>query len=711
MLDQQWLTEAALALIPGAPLVVLGLFLAIPRQGRSGTIFGWFLLSWGAQVINVNASFFVNTEVAARSSFTISLALWALTWFLLAAFAATLNGGRMARVLAMAGSIPLLGCLGVLAVAPHRLVTTVSGQGWVTGQLENLANWLVFTPTILLSYAVLALLYREYHRMPFGQARHRLRGIVLGLSLYLSFYAGYQFVSWPPLRGTYTIGILVFAAMAYHAAVRPAAPAGVDRGLVAALILPALFGFLEALWLRDLGLWHTLGWWRLAGAIMVAYTLARYQFFDLELKASRAAVPALAAMTLLTGVVAAAILAARGDAALAAIPLGGGLALGSLAIMGRQKIAVMVVPGLREEQAYLFQRRLEVYRQNLEDAIRAKTGTNDGELRRLRRSLGLSDQDHLLLEFLVRQSLGRSAAHRSVAFPHAEPGAILLERYRVERPLGEGAHGRAYLAHDEKLERDVVIKAVATAAVGGRAAKLLAREARIAGSIRHDNIIAVHDVESGPDEAYLIMEFADAGNLHSLLRRRGRLSLAEATGLLDQILAGLGAAHAAGVVHRDIKPENILLTRAGTVKLADFGVARESRPDATGLEGAALGTLLYMSPEQVRGRNVDARSDLYAAAVVFHLALTGRHYLPIAGQDDFAVRSMILEQEPTLNVHQLPDWVEGMLRRSLAKDPSDRFPDAQAMRQAIGSLSGGVVASGDSLPWAMPDKQPTSRIG
>ncbi len=722
LVDERWLIEAGLALAPGIPITVLGvLLLAVPRRRAIHTTFGLFAVAWGIQVIVVNAGFFVNTEAAARGTFTASIILWSLTWFLLALFVAVVTQSGAARALAAAGSLPLMACLIVLVAAPEQLVSTAAGDGWVAGLLMPLAYDLVFTPTILLSYAAFALLYRAYQSLPLGQPRQRLRGIVIGLGLYLSFQAGYQFVGATSLRPAYAAGILLFAALAAHAAARPARPGGVDGPVAAALLVPALFGFAEALWLRDaLGIPHTLGLWRMAAAAALAYTLARYQFFDLELRASRVAGPALAGIAALAGVTAAVILAARGDALLAALPLGGGAALGSLALVGRRQLAVMLVPGLRDAETYLFQRRLEVYRDSLEAALRSEDGPAAPELQRLRRSLGISERDHALLEFLVRQSLGvgSSLASRAPSSKtHAQPGAMLMERYCVERPLGEGAHGRAYLAHDEKLKRDVVIKAVSAAAVGGQAASLLEREARIAGSIRHSNIIAVHDVDTSGDEAYLIMEFADAGNLYDLLRRRGSLGLHEATSVLDQMLAGLAAAHEIGIVHRDIKPENLLMTRAGTVKLADFGVAREDRPDATAFAGAMLGTLLYMSPEQVRGQPVDARSDLYSAAVVFHLALTGRHYLPIAGKGDFEVRRMIVEDDPVLQVRGRPAWVATLLARALSKDPSERFADADAMRAAIGTAAAAAEPESQWVPRGSVESlqlgvesQPTTRI-
>ncbi|HEV8360854.1 MAG TPA: serine/threonine-protein kinase, partial [Candidatus Thermoplasmatota archaeon] len=305
------------------------------------------------------------------------------------------------------------------------------------------------------------------------------------------------------------------------------------------------------------------------------------------------------------------------------------------------------------------------------------------ELRALRKSLGLTEREHAVLEFVVRKNLGSGAPQPPG--PRVAPGVVLLGRYKIERLLGEGAHGRAYLAHDQVLDRDVVVKAVGTHALGGKAARLLLREARLAGSLKHPNIVAIYDVAEGPDEALIVMEYCDGGSLFSLLQRRGALGLREASAMLDQVLAALAAAHAKGIVHRDLKPENILLMRDGTIKLADFGVARETDAAATSItEGGAVGTLLYMSPEQVRGAKVDGRSDLYAAAVVFHQALTGRLYLRVAGKDDFQVRQLILRGAPRLDVKAQPAWIAALLQRGLAKDPDRRFASAAAMRAAMG---------------------------
>jgi len=469
-------------------------------------------------------------------------------------------------------------------------------------------------------------------------------------------------------------------------------PEGRDLLLLAAATVPAGVAVAEALLFSGSGLrFDTLGFWRLGTVALVGYAIARYQLFDLDVRLrglSERALPIAAA--LVAGAVV--LTAFESSPAPLAVPLAAVVAapVGIATWRGRRAAASLLFPAEVADPDYLYQRRLEVYRAAMERAATEGAGPEDEDLRKLRRELGLSEREHHVIAFMVRRSAAQAGQPAAAEPAMIGPGALVLGRYRVDRLLGEGGHGRAFLAHDEQDDAPVVVKAVAKALFGGRAAKMLLREARLAGSLHHPHIVAVHDVAENAQEALIIMEFADGGSLHGLLQRRARLGLGEATRILDEVLQALEAAHAQGIVHRDVKPENILLTRGGDVKLADFGIAREVEspaPDSATAgaltSGGVLGTLLYMSPEQVRGRAVDHRADLYAAGVVFYQLLTGKSYLRIAGKDDFQVRQLILKGEPVLALKDQPGWVEPFLRKALAKDPERRFASAAAMRQGL----------------------------
>ena len=210
------------------------------------------------------------------------------------------------------------------------------------------------------------------------------------------------------------------------------------------------------------------------------------------------------------------------------------------------------------------------------------------------------------------------------------PGATLFE-YRITRVLGQGAFGTVYLAQDTLLDRPVAIKELTAAAQADRAAfQRFLQEARAAGSLNHPNIVTIYALKPADATVYLVMEYLPGGSLRALLSQRGRLPVDDAVRIAADVCDGLAVAHAKGIVHRDIKPENILLTADGRAKVGDFGIAHVPRTAGGaylgGLTQAGFqpGTLIYMSPEQIRGEAVDGRSDVYQVGVLLYEMLTGR---------------------------------------------------------------------------------------
>jgi eukaryotic-like serine/threonine-protein kinase len=700
--------DATLALASGVPLVALGALLATLRPRRAESVFfGAFLLLWGCQVAAGNLGRVLGSAEVHRTAALASLALMPPAYLFFAHVAGLNwpgNPGRAPLLLTGAAGALAVAATAVVALAPGSVLESVdaAADGTILATaLGPAAVPLFLAPFFGVFYLALGVLYALYRRTPAGSMRARVRGVLLALALFTSYFAvrnalfflgpGASLTADGPLGAlalplVYLAGTALVAGIALHLLLRPPPPEEPDLPLLAAFAVPALVAAAEQ---AAGGRVDTVGLWRLLAAASLAYALARHQLFDLDVKVKRLAGPALAGLVLGFGALAAIAFAASGAGWGTVLPpLAVGAVGAGLAWTSRERLGAALFPDADDEAAYLHQRRLEVYRASLEKALAQGQEQPLRDLQDLRRSLGLTDREHEAMAFVVREALGPRAPP---AADRAAPGALLLGRYRVQRLLGEGAHGRAYLALDQKLGREVVVKAVAASTLAGKAAQLLLREARLAGSLKHPHIVAVHDMAEGPAEALIVMEYCDGGSLFGLLQRRNRLSVGEAAAMLDQVLAGLEAAHAKGIVHRDIKPENILLLKDGTVKLGDFGVAREARSDATGTvaggltAGAAAGTLLYMSPEQVRAQGVDHRSDLYAAAVVFHQALTGRFYLRIAGKDDFQVRQAILRAPPALGLQAHPPWIAEFLRQALAKDPAQRFASAAAMRRALRS--------------------------
>ncbi len=276
------------------------------------------------------------------------------------------------------------------------------------------------------------------------------------------------------------------------------------------------------------------------------------------------------------------------------------------------------------------------------------------------------------------------------------PAAI--GRYRVERLIGRGAMGEVYLAHDPVIDRQVAIKLVLAELLAeeDREAFLerFRREAQAAGRCVHANIVTVFDFAVHEDSPYLAMEFVDGT---SLLRARpvgGARPPAEAVAIVQQILAGLQAAHALGVVHRDIKPANVLVTASGQVKITDFGVARLERSGLT-QDGTIVGTLSYMSPEQCRGQAVDHRADLFSTACILHELLLGVR--PFPGRTEAEVMQRLLMEAPAEPAgHAVPAVLLDVVRQGLAKTPQARFASAAAMAAALRAAMSGRPAAEDS---------------
>lgn len=202
----------------------------------------------------------------------------------------------------------------------------------------------------------------------------------------------------------------------------------------------------------------------------------------------------------------------------------------------------------------------------------------------------------------------------------------LAGKYEERGTLGAGAMGTVVEAFDRMIERRVAVKLVKLPSGGdAEAAEAHARfrrEAQAAGRLSHPNIVAVYDYGENADTAWIVMEMVEGGSLKDILARGERLPVAETVRLMEGVLAALAYSHGRGVVHRDIKPANIMLAGDGSVKIADFGIARIESSTMTQV-GTVMGTPSYMAPEQLRGEPVDQRADIWAAGVVLYQLLTG----------------------------------------------------------------------------------------
>jgi len=263
-----------------------------------------------------------------------------------------------------------------------------------------------------------------------------------------------------------------------------------------------------------------------------------------------------------------------------------------------------------------------------------------------------------------------------------------LGDYRVLRRLGRGAMAEVYLAEQLSLSRQVALKILKQdLAVDETYVKRFQREARAAAALSHANIVQIYDVGCVDGLYHISQEYVDGGTLLQWISRNGALELKTALVIMWQIAAALGKAAEAGIIHRDIKPENILFSASGEVKVADFGLARvPERRDGVNLTqiGMTLGTPLYMSPEQVEGKNLDPRSDLYSFGATCYHMLAGRP--PFQGDTALSVAVQHVKESPTPLEGLRPDLPPALARivhRMMEKKPEDRYQTPRQVQREI----------------------------
>jgi eukaryotic-like serine/threonine-protein kinase len=264
-----------------------------------------------------------------------------------------------------------------------------------------------------------------------------------------------------------------------------------------------------------------------------------------------------------------------------------------------------------------------------------------------------------------------------------------LGRYDITRVLGKGAMGVVYEARDPNLNRMVAIKTVRVDSLSKDDAadyELRFRtEAHSAARLQHPNIVSVYDSDRDGNTPFLVMEFVQGEDLKHYLDIGQRYTLEQSVRMMRDLLAALEYAHQHKIIHRDIKPANLLIEANGRVKLTDFGVARiQDSGEATRTQGGMVGTLKYMSPEQVEGKAVGAESDLFSAGIVLYQLLTDRR--PFDGDSYFSIVNQITNQDPpapsSIN-HMLPTALDAVVARALAKDKTQRFASAQDFSTAL----------------------------
>ncbi|MBE9373128.1 Stk1 family PASTA domain-containing Ser/Thr kinase [Saccharopolyspora sp. HNM0983] len=266
---------------------------------------------------------------------------------------------------------------------------------------------------------------------------------------------------------------------------------------------------------------------------------------------------------------------------------------------------------------------------------------------------------------------------------------MLERRYRIDAQIARGGMSTVYRGLDTRLDRRVAIKVMDAQYSGDRSfVERFEREARAAASLHHPSIVAVYDQgvdhSAEGDHVFLVMQLVEGCTLRDLIVDRGRLPLPEAISVMEPVLSALAAAHDAGMVHRDVKPENVLIGTDGSVKVADFGLVRAAASAGTTSGSVILGTVAYLSPEQVTTGAADARTDVYAAGIVLFEMLTGRP--PYVGDTAMSVAYRHVNDDvppPSESVGELPAEIDDLVVRATRRDEQQRPADAHAFRTEL----------------------------
>src|SRR5580692_8105533 len=305
-----------------------------------------------------------------------------------------------------------------------------------------------------------------------------------------------------------------------------------------------------------------------------------------------------------------------------------------------------------------------------------------------------------------RPTSQRSSIRTFVSVPLFQTGDVLGGRYEIIELLGEGGMGAVYKALDRELDRPVALKLIRPELASNPS--MLARfkqELLLSRQVTHKNVIRIYDLGDAEGVKYITMEFVQGRDLRSLIQEKKKFSPEEAVEIMQQVCQALQAAHAVGVIHRDLKPQNIMREDTSRILVMDFGLARTMEGDGMTQTGALVGTMEYMSPEQALGKELDQRSDIFTAGLIFYELLTGQ--MPYRA--DSALASLIRRtQERAKPISEfdktIPQGLSNVVSKCLEREPAARYQTAKELLSDLGAWQGkreaGAIAFQSVKPWA-----------
>ena len=260
-------------------------------------------------------------------------------------------------------------------------------------------------------------------------------------------------------------------------------------------------------------------------------------------------------------------------------------------------------------------------------------------------------------------------------------GLTLDNRYKIKSLIGNGGMAHVFLADDTVMNRPVAVKILKeTFSTDELSVKRFVNESTAISMLKHENIVSVYDVSVLDDIKYIVMEYVDGISLKKHMENKGLLPFAETESIVKQILSALAHAHSKGIIHRDIKPQNIMIYHNGTVKVADFGIAKIPGSETISLYDKAIGTVSYINPEQACGKSIDARSDIYSLGTMLYEMVTGK--VPFVADSPVATAYMQIHEKPIkpseIN-ENVPKGLEQIILKAMKKSPDNRFQSASEM--------------------------------